>query len=171
MYRIRRFAAPAALLSVGMVLGTLAIAPTRIANAQVEEPSSPAPTLDVSEANAERIKDATSALEVAQSALQQDGLYNPAIRGLNPYATLVGGVDAIADLESGRGVDPLTFAGLHTGQATDEILPHLGYDANGRLTYKGKLVRMYSVERMKQMDERRAAIIELTRGGRRQTLD
>lgn len=169
MFQIGRFAAPATLVAIGLMFGIFCTQPARFANAQTE--GAAAPALDVSEANAEKVKEATSALEVAQSALQQDGHYSPAIRGLNSYATLVGGVDAISDLEGGRGVDPITFAGLHAGQATDEVLPHLSYDSNGRLTYKGKLVRMYSVDRMKQLDERRIAIIELTRGGRRQSLD
>lgn len=167
MPRIYRYAASAALAAACLTFGLFWSAPIKLASAQTQSES--APLLDVSEANAEKIKEATSALEVAQSALQQDGLYSPAVRGLNPYATLVGGVDALADLESGRGIDPFTFAGLHAGQATDEVLPHLSYDSNGRLTYKGKLVRMYSVDRMKQLDERRVAIIELTQGGRRET--
>ena len=122
-------------------------------------------TVEISLGDAEKLKQAEEAIAVAQTALIQDGRYVPAIRSPNAYAVLHGGVDAIADLESGRGVDPVTFAGLYQGDALDSVLPHLGRDTLGRLTYKGKLVRMYPVERMRELDAVKAAILDLAAGG------
>jgi hypothetical protein len=166
--RLSRCQSPALLLA-GFVLGALAVSPFASAPAQVTTPpdDTAGEPVEITPANAEKVKQASDAVNTAQTALAQDGLYNPAIRGLNAYATLSGGVDAVADLESGRGVDPVTFAGLHIGLATDEVLPHLAYDPNGRLTYRGKLVRMYPPERMKRMNGRQASIIAITQGGRR----
>jgi hypothetical protein len=159
----------AGLVLAGFVLGAVSVSPFSAAPAQVASPADVAgEPANITPANAEKVKQASDALATAQTALEQDGLYTPAIRGLNPYATLAGGVDAVTDLESGRGVDPVTFAGLHIGLATDDILPGLAYDANGRLTYKGKLVRMYPPERMRRMNSRQATILEITQGGRRQ---
>ena len=76
--------------------------------------------------------------------LSDEKRYVPAIQGLNAFATSAGGVDAVADLESGQGVDPETFAGLYAGQALAEVAEHLGRDAEGHLTYKNKIVRIYS---------------------------
>ena len=60
----------------------------------------------------------------------------------------MGGLDATKDLEDGRGVDPETFASLYAGRASDAIEPHIAVDDQGRLTYKGKLIRMYSRDRL-----------------------
>ena len=57
--------------------------------------------------------------------------------------------DAISDLETGRGVDPETFAALYAEQATDEVRLKLTRDDQGRLLYNGKLVQMYSISRLK----------------------
>ncbi len=167
MKRLTRLMPPAVIGLVGFALGVWSAIPLSVAPAQVSPSASAARALaeDVSEANAERIMLATEALNTAQAALVQEGHYVAAVRGLNPYATLSGGVDAVKDLEEGRGVDPFTFAGLHIGLAVDDVLPHLGTDTVGRLTYKGKLVRMYPPERMKEIRERQAAIIAISQGG------
>ena len=163
----QRSASQAGLVLAGAVLGACAVAPFTSAPAQVSSPTNVAvEPVEISQANAEKVKQATDALATAQTALEQDRLYIPAIRGLNSYATLSGGVDAVTDLENGRGVDPVTFAGLHIGLATDEVLPHLAYDPNGRLTYRGKLVRMYPPERMRRMNSRQASILAVAAGGR-----
>ena len=60
-------------------------------------------------------------------------------------------MDAVADLDSGQGVDPVTFAGLYAGRAIQEVADHLSYDEEGRLLYKNKVVRMYSIERLKRL--------------------
>ena len=43
--------------------------------------------------------------------------YESATEGINYFALSVGGVDAIRDLEEGRGVDPETFAALYADRA------------------------------------------------------
>jgi len=166
--RLARLSSAVAFLGLGFTLGVWATLPARslVAQENLQQPSK-AVSVEISEADAEKVKQASDALETAQAALQQDGLYNPAIRGLNPYATLSGGLDAVADLEDGRGVDPVTFSGLYSGLATDEVTTQLSYDAHGRLTYKGKLVRIYSADRLRDFNQRQAAVIEVTKGGRR----
>lgn len=165
--RLERLFTTLTLLGIGFGGGIWVAQPTSMLVAQVQPETSAGTQIDISVANAEKVKQASDALETAQAALQQDGLYNPAIRGINAYATLSGGIDAMADLEDGRGVDPVTFAGLHAGLATDEVATGLSYDASGRLTYKGKLVRIYSVDRLRDATKRQAAVIDVTKGGRR----
>ncbi len=107
----------------------------------------------------ENIKAAAAAVEQAMRVLNENDLYSPAITGINAFAVTAGGLNARKDLESGRGVDPETFAGLYAGLAVDEILEHLGKDEEGRITYKNKVVRMYPVSRLKRMFERRNKLI------------
>lgn len=102
-----------------------------------------------------KIQAANDALKVAMEGLKSETRYNPATKGMNVYAVLCGGLDAVDDLESGRGVDPDTFAALYAGQASDEVQPHIGQDADGRLTYKNKLVRLYPVTRLKRLAQQR----------------
>jgi len=49
----------------------------------------------------------------AQSSLENEQLYMPAITGTNSFAVMVGGLNAVQDLERGLGVDPVTFVGLY----------------------------------------------------------
>jgi hypothetical protein len=97
-----------------------------------------------------KIQAANDALKIAMEALKAESLYTPATRNMNVYGVLTGGLNAVDDLESGRGVDPETFADLYSGQASDEVLGHLGKDDQGRLTYKNKIVRLYPVSRLKR---------------------
>ena len=161
-----RIVTPAVCLALGFGLGAATWNLTPSVNAQTTAPSNSAPkTVDISEANAEKIKQASEAIAVAHQALVQDGKAKPAVNTINAYVVLAGGVDALADLESGRGVDPITFAGLYNGEGVDEVLPHLGNDSMGRLTYKGKLVRMYPIERMRELEQHRLAILDRAAGG------
>ena len=105
-----------------------------------------------------RIKAALDAINVAQQALMQEGLYTPAVEGLNTFAVTAGGVNAISDLETGRGVDPETFAGLYAGLAVDEVNEQLGRDDEGRLTYKNRLIRMSPISDIKRMYSNRARL-------------
>lgn len=104
---------------------------------------------------AKEIATAYTALQSVKNLLNQEGRYNSASKTLNMSAVMSGGVDAIADLESGRGVDPETFAALYADQASDEVRIELDFDEFGRLTYKGKVVRMYSIARLKKMYQER----------------
>ncbi|HBN78021.1 MAG TPA: hypothetical protein DD473_19870, partial [Planctomycetaceae bacterium] len=83
----------------------------------------------------------------------------PATTGMNPYLILTGGGDAIADLEAGIGVDPITFAELYAGMALREVGDEITRDEQNRLLYKNKLIRMYSVDRMKKRYETYQAIL------------
>jgi hypothetical protein len=103
----------------------------------------------VGEEVAKSITAAYSALQTVRSNLNQEGRYNPATKLMNVTAVMAGGIDSIADLESGRGVDPETFGALYAEQASAEVAVDLKTDENGRLTYKGKVVRMYSIEKLK----------------------
>ena len=96
------------------------------------------------------ISAASNAVKKAGNLLEQDGRYLSASRVSNVSAILAGGVDAMDDPETGRGVDPETFAALYAGQATDEIAAELDRDELGRLTYKGKVIRLYSISRLKK---------------------
>lgn len=98
---------------------------------------------------------AYSALQTVRSNLNQEGRYNPATKMMNVNGVMAGGIDSIADLESGLGVDPETFGALYADLASDEVSINLDYDENGRLTYKGKIVRIYSIERLKAFYKKR----------------
>lgn len=101
------------------------------------------------------ITEANTALQAAKTALTGESRYTLATKSVNASAILSGGVDALADLESGRGVDPETFAALYADDATDEVAAEISKDEQGRLTYKGKVVRMYSVSKLKQWYQER----------------
>ena len=109
----------------------------------------------VSQEEAKAITDVFTAAQAAKAVLAGGGHYNLATKSLNVSAMVSGGVDAIADLEAGRGVDPETFAGLYANDANDEVAADLAKDEQGRLTYKGKVVRMYSVSKLKQVYQER----------------
>ncbi len=102
-----------------------------------------------------KIQAANDALKIAMEGLKAESLYNPATSGMNVYGVLSGGLDAIDDLESGRGVDPETFAALYSDLALDDVQQHLSKDAEGRLTYKNKLVRIYPITRLKRQHNKR----------------
>lgn len=104
----------------------------------------------------DKLKKANDALTTAMIALQQENVYNPATKGVNSFLVSTGGGDAVADLERGRGVDPETFAALYADLATDEVVQHLAKDDEGRLTYKGKLVRIYPIARLKGLFTKRS---------------
>ena len=109
----------------------------------------------------EKIKAAHDSLTGAMVTLQGNQRYSSVMNGVNAFAVTVGGVDAAKDLEDGRGVDPETFAALYAGLAADEIKDKLGRDEAGQLTYNGKVVRMYSVARLKALFSERDKIVGL----------
>ncbi len=92
--------------------------------------------------------------EVA-AQLEGEAKYTSAVDGVNTFAVSIGGLDALKDLEQDRGVDPETFAALYAGRANPEVFPHLGTDENGRVTYKGKVVRMYSRDWLRKLYSKR----------------
>ncbi len=114
----------------------------------------------VSQDTLDKIAAARNALQDAHDALVSEGLYKPATKGLNPIDILAGGVNAQADLEAGVGVDPGTFAALYAGLAIDEVDEQLGRDAEGRLTYKKRLIQMYPVTRIQKLYQAAGVVTE-----------
>jgi len=112
----------------------------------------------VSEEVASKIEELRITMRQTIDALEGEGRYESITLGMNSFLVLSGGGNAREDLESGRGVDPETFAALHAGFASPEIGDHLSYDEQGRLTYQDKLVRMYSVSRLRESFDRRLKI-------------
>lgn len=133
--------------AAGYVAGTCQWEPSRAAAAF--DDATPA-AVELAEETQTKIHDAKLALQDAVDALESEGRYSAITDGLNAFLILSGGGNAMEDLESGHGVDPETFAGLYAGQAIDEVEDHLARDEQGRLTYKGKVVRMYSQSRLAQ---------------------
>lgn len=95
-----------------------------------------------------------------------------AIIGTNYFGVSVGGINAIKDLEESRGVDPETLAGLYGGFAVPAVAKHLNLRkirdseggirlkieaVDGRLRYKGAVVRLYSPEHLRVLFDRREA--------------
>lgn len=121
-----------------------------------------------SEETLKKIQTANDALKIAVDALKNESRYTLATRTLNSFAVMTGGVNAIDDLESGRGVDPETFAGLYSGDAADEVAQHLSKDEDGRLTYKNRVIRIYPVSRLQKLHAQRLILtgeVQLPRGG------
>jgi hypothetical protein len=141
------------LVAVGYVLGTLhTFAPSPIEAQQLlEMPSEP---------TIEKIKSANDEILTAAADLRAEGLYRPATTIPSPYAVLVGGVDAMEDLRTGRGVDPFTYAALYAGLASDEAKVDLATDEQGRVTYGGRVVTMYSIDRLKKLFEKQQRLLD-----------
>ena len=141
------------ILAVGYVLGACGAFDMTGLRAQAPADSGP------SDETIDKIREANNAINAAMLALKNDGRYQSVIQEPNAFAVMSGGLNAMADLESGRGVDPVTFAGLYAGRAIGDIEADLTKDEEGRLLYKNKLVRMYSIGRLKQMHTVRAQIL------------
>ncbi len=105
-----------------------------------------------------KIKAAADALKAAMDALQSEGRYESAIKSVNAFAVLSGGGNSLADLQSSGNVDPETFAALYAGLATDQVVVDLGRDAEGKLTYKNRVVRIVPVSAIRAAYARRADI-------------
>lgn len=137
------------LLALGYLAGSAELFSPVTASAQLEaEPG-------LSRDAAEQVNSAINSLTEAGAALQREGLYSAATQGINAFAVTVGGVNALEDLEAGRGVDPETFAALYADMAIDSVAEHLGKDEQGRVTYKNKVVRLYPVSRLQSLFQRR----------------
>ncbi|MCA9071260.1 MAG: hypothetical protein KDA84_20170 [Planctomycetaceae bacterium] len=136
-----------ALIAVGYVLGSSGFLHSPEAQAQIQPTGT-----NLNKDTQEKIKAAYEALLAARDALQNEGKYttvtDPAI--INAFGILTGGVDAKQDLETGRGVDPETFAALYADLATGEERANIEKNAQGQLTYKGKVIRMYPISTLKQ---------------------
>ena len=140
-----------ALLTTGYVLGAGGAFRERALTAQDSGPA-------LSDNTREKIRAAQAALQEAADALKVEGRYESVTEELNAFLILAGGGNAQEDLEGGKGVDPETYAALNAGQATDEVKEFLDIDEDGRLTYNGQVVRMYSRSRLRQMYADRLAL-------------
>lgn len=128
-------------------------------NEKAETPAAPAANQpSISEETRAKIKAAADAMKAAMEALSEEQQYNSATKGMNAFAILSGGNNSLKDLKSGAVVDPETFAALYAGLAADSVVADLGRDPDGRLTYKGTLIRMYPIVRLKGVYANRAAI-------------
>ena len=151
------------LVAMGYVLGTCQVFSTALA--QPDEAS-------VSEDAAKRIVEANDALKKAVDQLKLESKYESVTKGVNAFSVLVGGINAKDDLENGHGVDPETFAALNVAayqlkknnikddQLADWVDTNLlGYDSNGRLTYRNKVVRIYSISRLRKLQAQRSVVL------------
>lgn len=140
---------------VGWFCGRFELPHSPALHAQLTKKKSVAADLGLAPETVSKLEEAYLAIKAAREALEQDGKYVVATKGTNVFAITVGGVNAVEDLEKGRGVDPETFAALYAGLATDQVAAHLDRDEQGRLRYKNRVVRMYSIERLKKLFEQR----------------
>ncbi len=139
MRRVRSAAWAALLVGFGYVCGMAQVS-ERTVTAQ-EDQKDPA---------ASRINAAYKSLVEARDTLEANGRYKTITDGVNSFLIMTGGGNAQEDLESGRGVDPETFAGLYAGHASPEIQPLLGVNEQGQITYNNEVVRMYSKSRLQR---------------------
>ncbi|SFJ19540.1 hypothetical protein [Planctomicrobium piriforme] len=116
---------------------------------------------DAADPTAMKIHNVHRSLLDAKDALETDGKYTAITDGLNAFLILSGGGNAKEDLESGRGVDPDTFAALYAGRATPEIAPLLGVNEQGQITYNNEVIRMYSKSRLQKAFADRLKFVEL----------
>jgi hypothetical protein len=151
------------LVSVGYVIGALHFSRPASLRAEPQSEGLPNPIRD-------RLRETNRVLAESMQVLMDDRRYVPAIQGLNAFAISAGGVDAIADLESGQGVDPETFAGIYAGQALAEVAEHIRRDAEGHMTYKNKIVRLYSPTRLKELFAARAEFAPVGAGTSRRSV-
>jgi len=153
MVQVRQLLLAALLLGIGYVAGISGISLPQV-TAQDAEPL-------VSEQVGNKIRDAQRRLQDAKEALEAEGKYEAITEGINAYLVFTGGGNAREDLESGRGVDPETFAGLYAGKALPEIQTLLGLNEHGQITYNNEVVRLYSKSRLQKLFTQRTQIIEL----------
>ena len=106
-----------------------------------------------------KIKAAADALKAAQEALEAESrLGTSATKGINAFTVLTGGGSSMEDLKSAGGVDPETFGALYAGLASDTVVTDLGRDSENRLTYKGRVVRMFPISAIRAAYARRSEI-------------
>lgn len=151
MIRVGKFLAGAAVFGCGYVCGTFdAVDATGLQAVQEQKPVE-----SISNDTLMAYQKFRKGSNDLSDSLTGESLNVSAVEGLNFFALSVGGIDAVRDLEEGRGVDPETFAAIYADRATPEVTQHIDTDAEGRKRYKGTIVRMYSKERLKEVFQRR----------------
>lgn len=148
-------------IGLGYVLGATGISGSVAVWAQNDAQDAPAAAVQpgaASEDTQKKITAAFEALKVAREAMETESLYISATKTMNSFGVLSGGLNAVEDLETGRGVDPETFAALYADLATEEVKLKLSKDDKGRLVYNGKLVQMYPISRLRKTFDARNAL-------------
>lgn len=102
------------------------------------------------ETAADKVVHASRAVKDAADALAAESKYETVTEGVNSFLVLAGGGNGTADLDAGV-VDPETFAALYAGAVKKEVKDQLQKDADGRLTYNGNVIRMYSKSRLEKI--------------------
>jgi hypothetical protein len=141
MRRWQTVMASAGLLALGYVAGSSGLSLHSRANAQDAPLGKPSPKLTA----------AVQSLADAAESLKADGHYETITQGTNAFLVLSGGGNARADLESGSGVDPETYGALYAGLAIPELQDQIAKDDNGRLTFNGQLIQMYSKSKLQKV--------------------
>lgn len=151
MTTLRMVAIATVMMAIGYALGQADLG-LQLLNAQQR---------DVSDETALKIREANRRLIDAMESLKSAGLYESVTEGPNAFLILSGGGNAREDLESGRGVDPETFAALYAGRALPEIKDLLDRDEQDRLTYNNEVVRIYSKSRLQRLLANRTKLTEV----------
>lgn len=99
----------------------------------------------------DKVKALHAALTEAVKALEDENRYVAITQGPNAFLAMAGGGNARQDLDSGSGVDPETFAALYAGKANPDIIDQVQKDDQGRLTFNGNVIQMYSRTRLQQI--------------------
>lgn len=141
------------LVAIGYVLGaSRTFAPRPVEAQQLLD----MPSLDT----IGKIKTVNDAVVSAAADLKAESMYRDAATVPNPFGVLVGGLDAMEDLRTGRGVDPMTYAALHAGLGTEEVKLDIAKNARGQLTYKDRVITMYSVDRLKKLFAKQQRLLD-----------
>ncbi len=99
MKKTIKFLCLVGIVSVAYIAGSNNIFEPTVLNAQ-DQPEK------LSKEEKERLEALSVAFSQSLESLKESQKYRPAIDGINTFAVSVGGLNAIADLESGNGVDP-----------------------------------------------------------------
>jgi hypothetical protein len=163
MHSLRRLGVGCGLIAFGFVLGSC----NHFGPVEAQEAAN-APTDDT----IKKIIELNGKMKATVESLRLESRYESATKEINTFAVMVGGLNVKEDLESGHGVDPETFAALYVAaydikklNITDESLAdwvdksQLGYDADGRVTYGNKVVRIYPVAKLKKLRAERLALL------------
>jgi hypothetical protein len=162
-----RFVLAAGLVAFGYFLGS-----SNVLRVAVAQPEDSAPSDDA----IKKIAEAHDALKKAAAQLALESRYTSVTKSVNPFAILVGGINAKDDLEGGHGVDPETYVALNVAtyelkknRVKDETLADwvdtslLGYDNEGHLTYRNKVVRIYSISKLRKLNAQRMIVLGETK--------
>lgn len=98
----------------------------------------------------DKVQAASKALKDAADSLAAESKYETVTEGVNSFLVLSGGGNGTTDLDAGV-VDPETFAALYAGAVKKEVADLLQKDEEGRLTYNGNVIRMYSKARLQKI--------------------